>query len=47
MDTDDFYLPSYISYSVESLVKSKKKVAGTANMFIYFLKEKKKFKLIN
>ena len=47
MDTDDLYLQTYISYSVESLVKSKKDVAGTADMFIYFLKEKKKCQLIN
>ena len=47
MDTDDLYLPTYISYSVESLVKSKKDVSGTANMRMYFLKEKKKCELIN
>ena len=47
IDTDDFYLPTYISHSEDMIVKSKRDVAGTADMFIYFSKEKKKRELIN
>tara|TARA_R110000822_G_scaffold75724_2_gene182162 strand:+ start:1764 stop:2426 length:663 start_codon:yes stop_codon:yes gene_type:complete len=34
MDTDDFYHPEYISNSIYTLIKSKKQVAGSADMIM-------------
>ncbi len=47
MDTDDLYNKSYISYSIDEMIKQNKRVSGTASMLIYFIKEDKKCQLIN
>ena len=47
IDTDDLYNKSYISYSIEEMIKQNKSVSGTSSMLIYFIKEKKKCELIN
>lgn len=40
MDDDDYYPPSRVSHAVEMLLASGKLIAGSSEMFFYFVKEK-------
>lgn len=39
MDTDDFYMPTYIEHSVHEMMIKNKQCAGTADMFIFYPKD--------
>jgi glycosyltransferase involved in cell wall biosynthesis len=41
MDTDDIYLPTYISHTIDVMVKEKKDVAGTSDMMFMYPDGKK------